>query len=336
MAALACKADCPAALTCCLDKYSVDVNASVEESRTLLAVAATEAASKCVAVLLIRGARVNKTHKRSGSVFSPLYCAAERGNIAVCRQLVDAGVAMDVCCDSDQWSTLHVAARHGHLGVVSLLMQRRADTRATGPNQCTPIFVACEAQHILVVKALLPHAELSHVNISGASLLHNAVEFGGPAMLEVVLPRFAEAGLVDIPTGVDARLSHLPAGHPLRGTALGITPLQLACRRSKYAEAKLLLKAGASRHATDAMGGSGLHHCIGGTSKACLELLLGKAPDWHYTPEQLNAAGMGGSTALHWAAIAGSAENCKLLIAAGADPHATTSEGQTCLDLARQ
>jgi len=50
----------------------------------------------------------------------------------------------------------------------------------------------------------------------------------------------------------------------------------------------MLLTAGASRHAKDSRGKGPLHYCLGGTSMACLQLLLGTAPNWHYTAEQLN------------------------------------------------
>ena len=75
-----------------------------------------------------------------------------------------------------------------------------------------------------------------------------------------------------------------------------------------------------------------------GASMACMQLLLGTAPDWHYTPEQLNDA----NTGKHVLAIAvqsGSAEACKLLIAAGADTHAKVMhEGEFVgyADLARR
>ena len=99
-------------------------------------------------------------------------------------------------------------------------------------------------------------------------------------MLEAILPRYVEAGLVDIPSGVDANKSR-PAGR---------TPLMGACLSAKYTEAKMLLKAGASRYLKDSTGDGPLRLCLSGTSMACLQLLLGTAPDWHYTPEQLNDA----------------------------------------------
>jgi hypothetical protein len=83
----------------------------------------------------------------------------------------------------------------------------------------------------------------------------------------------------------------------------------------------MLLKAGASRYAKDSTGECPLHFCLDGTSMACLQLLLGTAPIWHYTAEQLNDATTGWPV-LVTAVGSGSADACKLLIAAGADMHA--------------
>jgi len=94
-----------------------------------------------------------------------------------------------------------------------------------------------------------------------------------------------------------------------------------ACLSAKYTEAKMLLKAGASRYLKDSTGDGPLRLCLSGTSMACLQLLLGTAPDWHYTPEQLNDATTSCSV-LATAVQSGSADACKLLIAAGADTHA--------------
>jgi len=61
-------------------------------------------------------------------------------------------------------SQLNCAAEKGHLGVSALLMQRGANTRAMDSYLRTPIMNACAKQHLLCVQALLPHADLAHLN----------------------------------------------------------------------------------------------------------------------------------------------------------------------------
>jgi MYND finger/Ankyrin repeats (3 copies) len=323
----ACEAECPHLLSALIEKYGVDVNCLVEHSQTLMYCAALCGSPKCIAVLLSHGADVNLPAVYEGHPDSPLHAAAQQGHVAVCRQLVEAGADMEFRGDL-QSTPLHYAAQFGRCGVAALLMQRGADTNALNSNLRTPIMIACRHQHLLCVQALLPHADLAHCHKHGNSLLHIAAVHGGPAVLETILPRFVEAGLVDIPSCMDA-VDSIPAGR---------TPLMSACLSAKYAEAKMLLQAGASRYLKDSDGHCPLYFCLAGTSMACLLLLLGTAPDWHYSPEQLNDASTG------WPLLAtavgdGSADACKLLIAAGADTHAGVLSGNAFVgyaEIARQ
>ena len=223
-------------------------------------------------------------------------------------------------------TALDAAAAHGHVGVVACLMQRGADTFATGSLLQTPKMFACVTQHLLCVKALLPRADIRHLDRHGYSLLHLAVKHGGPAVLEAVLPRYVEAGLVDIPTGVDAD-NQIPPG---------ATPLITACIDANYSATKLLLQAGASRYAMTATGHNALHFCIYGSSVACLQLVMGTAPDWHYTPQQLNELTHCQRMPYTLQCRPAAWRYAKLLIAAGADQNVTNGDAETCADLVRR
>jgi Ankyrin repeats (3 copies)/MYND finger len=323
----ACVAECPHLLTALIEKYGVDVNCVVEGSwQTLMIGAAIRGSTKCIAVLLSHGADVNLPAVFEGDPVSPLHAAAQNGHVAVCRQLLEAGADLEFRGEL-QSTPLHFAAQCGKVGVIALLMQRGADTHALDSYLYTPIMVAVRHQQLLCVQALLPHADLAHCHKHGSSLLHIAAVKGGPAVLEAVLPRYVEAGLVDIPSGVDAD-NMIPAGR---------TPLMSACLHANYAEAKMLLKASASRYAKDSRGNCPLYFCLDGTSMACLRLLLGTAPNWHYTPEQLSDA-ITSWPLLVTAVGSGSADACKLLITAGADTHTKILHEDalvSCADLAR-
>jgi ankyrin repeat protein len=330
----ACITECPHLLTALIEKYGVDVDSFVGQasSKTLMIAAALHGSTKCIAVLLSHGADVNLPVVCEDRSLSPLLAAVLNGHVAVCRQLVEAGADLEFR-GQYEFTPLHLAAQHGHCGVTALLMQRGANTRATSSDLCTPIMVACFNQHLLCVQALLPHGDLAHRSKDGGSLLHIAAFHGGPAVLEAILPRYVEAGLVDIPmgpvSGADSEASDL--------VTAGSTPLMSACSYGHYTEAKILLKAGASRYAKASGGYSPLHYCLKGTSMACLQLLLGTAPHWHYTQGQLND----NTSELHvlaFALVLGSVDACKLLIAAGAVGHASTSDGDTaraCADRVR-
>jgi ankyrin repeat protein len=330
MAHLACEADCSHVLSICLDEYGMGVNEVLSDGHTLLTLTSLCSSCKCVAVLLSRGANANKLGGTDR--MSPLYYATTQGSIIICRQLLNAGAALDFRCSAHKHRTpLHAAAVNGNVGIVALLLNRGADARATDDNLTTPIIHGIANRHrsmsrsMLVVKALLPHSNLTQLDCNGLSLLHIAVIVGDVALLKLVLPRYVEGGLVDIPSGA-------VAGHP--DELFGLTPLMFAVKNGKYDEEKVLLRAGASRNILDSHGGSALHSCISGTSAACLELLLGDAPQWHYTPSELNALKVNGCNALHLAVAGGSVEQSKLLIAAGADPGISTAGGFSPLALA--
>ena len=325
LADYASEADCPLLLSALIEVYGVDANWAIEGASrlpyTLLCTAAENGASKSVAVLLSHGANVNATTLVEGATFTPLYFAADSGHTALCRQLLDAGADHDVRCGKMQWTALHAAASSKRVGVVALLVQRGADTHATTTNhRWTPIFFCLngDTKEMLCLRVLLPHSDLEHVDSQGFSMLHHAAFFGRADVLEVLLPRYAAAGLVDIPLRAQES-----------GPMLGATPLMLACHYAKYKAAKLLLQAGASRLARKFDGRTALYDCIKSSSLACLQLLLGEAPNWHYTPQQLNDTVEFEITPLGAALVVGNVSCCKLLMEAGADP------ADDCADVAR-
>ena len=322
LADYASEADCPLLLAALLEVYGVDANWAIEDASrlpyTLLCTAAEKGASKSVAVLLSHGANPNTTSLIDGNTYTPLYLAAEWGHTAVCRQLLDAGADLDVRCGKMDWTALHVAASEKRVGAVALLVQRGGDTRATTLTHLwTPVFFCLNggSEGLLCLRVLLPKSDLEHADVRGFSILHNAAYHGHADMLEVLLPRYTAAGLIDIPVRA---LEQIPT--------LGATPLMLACNHAKYKAAKLLLQAGASRHARNSKGRSVLNECIRGSSLACFQLLLGEAPNWHYTPQQLNEGEAMFTTPLGIAVLTGNVSCCKLLIEAGADAHDRHSE----------
>ena len=332
LAAHACEADCPHLLRVLLGrKYRVDVNFVERQGFTLLSIAAKYNACQCIPVLLTRGASINlfarPVDDKERGKYTPLFYAAEKGHLPACRLLLDAGAAVDTPSGPQNLTALHAAANRGAVGVIGLLLNRGADPHATGTELQTPIMEACFYREVLAVQALLPRAELAHVNSDGFTLLHLAASFGGPAVLEAVLPRYVAAGLVDVPSTQGRDLV----------TAVGSTPLMLACNGvgehatgSKYEEVKLLLRAGASRNAVDSWNNNVVLICASGTDAASMRKLLGKAPPWKYTPEQLNQTSAKGRKPLEVAVRAGSVDVCKLLMAAGATME--PSYGKLALD----
>jgi ankyrin repeat protein len=78
--------------------------------------------------------------------------AVHRGNVAIVRLLLNHG-AVD-CEDLDDHSLLAEAARHGHVDVVRLLIERGADLHAIGTDGRTPLAWAIEMGQTAAVDCL--------------------------------------------------------------------------------------------------------------------------------------------------------------------------------------
>jgi hypothetical protein len=95
------------------------------------------------------------------------------------------------------------------------------------------------------------------------------------------------------------------------------TPLHLACSFGQQANARALLRKGASRTSRNSDQRTPLHHaCRNG--HLFLVALLVKPGRYKLTPDEVNAADVVGRTPLHFAACGGHIQCCGLLIAAGA------------------
>jgi ankyrin repeat protein len=75
---------------------------------------------------------------RSAKDESPLMLAALQGLTEVCQQLI----AKDADVNKPGWAPLHYAATHGHLAVMSLLLEHHAYIDAGSPNGTTPLMMA--------------------------------------------------------------------------------------------------------------------------------------------------------------------------------------------------
>lgn len=127
---------------------------------------------------------------------SLLAVAAARGHLPVVRQLLQAGVDAD---DGGRGDTpLHAAVRHGHAGVVALLLRRGADSARHDGAGMTPLGAAVAGHRLDCVKALLEGgAEPDLKDRDGRSPMHWAAIRKHWASARLLLDRGAE------PLGLD-------------------------------------------------------------------------------------------------------------------------------------
>lgn len=103
-----------------------------------------------VAGVLINWPKVN-VEARNQQDESALMLASLQGLTEVCEQLIAKGADVN----KTGWAPLHYAATHGHLAVMTLLLDHHAYIDAASPNGTTPLMMAAHYGTPPAVKLLL-------------------------------------------------------------------------------------------------------------------------------------------------------------------------------------
>ncbi|CAL1173852.1 unnamed protein product [Cladocopium goreaui] len=229
-----------------------------------------------------------------------LHVAARHGSVACIQLLVEAGAEVEP--EEVYTSPLHVAARHGRAEAARLLLD-------LGAEKETPLHPASREGHLEVVRVLLERQALpDQADEDGLTPLHHC----------------ARSGHLDI-----ARLL-LNAGaarDPL--TAGGAAPLHWAAAYGHVEVVKCLVEAGA--RIDKARGDdrrSPLHMAVQHGQLEVVRFLLQGGADHN------NATLVEGATPLHWAAVNGHVQMAKLLLEARAELERKTKGGFSAMHMA--
>jgi hypothetical protein len=130
-------------------KRGFDVNTPNSAGEQGLLLAVRESSLK-VATVLINWPKVN-VEARSKQDESALMLASLQGLTELCKQLI----AKDADVNKPGWAPLHYAATHGHLAVMTLLLDNDAYIDAASPNGTTPLMMAARYGTPSAVKLLL-------------------------------------------------------------------------------------------------------------------------------------------------------------------------------------
>ena len=103
-----------------------------------------------VAAMLISWPKT-KVEARTRQDESPLMLASLKGYTEICQQLIARGADVN----KPGWAPLHYAATHGHLAVMTLLLDNHAYIDAASPNATTPLMMAAHYGTPAAVKLLL-------------------------------------------------------------------------------------------------------------------------------------------------------------------------------------
>jgi ankyrin repeat protein len=184
------------------------------------------------------------------------FTAIRGGHVEEVARLLDPDPhLLDARDRADARTPLVVAAVHGHVGVVSLLLERGADANASNYNKTTALQYAAIGGNEEVVSILLSRgADINRKGFYGFTALHLA-SWGGKL-------------------GVVRQLSQHTGAHGLdERNDEGCTALRAACFKGHVEVARYLLLAGAD-HTIAARDGVTPRQAAAGSGRpACLPLL---------------------------------------------------------------
>ena len=279
-----------------------------EEFRAALLHAATR--MKCptvVEALIIAGAEAEAC--LDGKTL--LMVAAERGDLATARVLLERGVPIEAKSGNKQ-TALHLAAASGHKPVVGLLIDRGAGKEAKDENGQTPLHLAAINGHNPVACLLIDRgADKEAKDNEGQRALHLAAANGHNEMIELLVERGANKNAKDV---------------------FGWGALHTAAWNDRGATIRMLAKSlGAKKEERDRRGWTAFHvAAMNGCDNASRYLI-------EHLGAEKEAKDSAGWTALHFVAARGLEETAQLLIKTfGVGRGARSKKGKMAQDLAQE
>jgi ankyrin repeat protein len=331
-------------------------NAAQPDGTTALHWAAHWGDTEAVKLLLKAGSDA-KAVNRFGS--TPLSEAAGVGNAAIVEALLAAGAPAGTLTTKDGETVLMTAARGGNLEIVKVLVAHGADVNAKEDyrNQTALMWAAAE-RHSDIVKFLLDHgadwkpqstvrngrmpklsaaSSVTPMAVGGLTALHFSAREGDVESAKIMLDAGVDMNIVD---------------------GDGTSALSTSIVNKQYTFAKYLVDRGADPNVADSHGRAALYAAIDMRNEdysalpsrkaedpfpsiELIKLLLkhGANPNTALSKNLPGRSGMDsgdtglakGTTPLMRAARAGDGPVMELLLAAGADPKATTADGNNIL-----
>ena len=158
--------------------HGAEVDARVDSTlATALHMAALRGRAEVVALLLSRGCLLQPRAGESLHGATPLYLAAQTGDLETVRLLLEAGADANCVLRRMAVSPLFIASERGHTEVVRLLLRHGASVRLRNWNGVTSLGVAAMAGNIKIVKTLIEAAsEINSKDNDGNSVLLNFIK----------------------------------------------------------------------------------------------------------------------------------------------------------------
>ena len=232
----------------------------------------------------------------------PLISAVRDADIVAVRELL-AGPADVNAPQPDGATALHWAVHRESVEIADLLIRARADVDAANDLEVTPLLLASARGHgVLVGRLLAAGANPNRALESGETALMAASRAGSLAAVNALLAAGARVNATEATRGQSALMWAAANRHPAITEALLGRGADIGARSRTR---RRVYNMGGSRSAGSASRGIALEEVT-----------------------------LGGSTALLFAARSGDLDSTRLLVAAGADVHDTSADGNTALNIA--
>lgn len=292
-------------------------------------------------LLIEKGANPETEHCGNGEI--QLLTAAASGYEEFVKRILKTSVNLEAVDTLHREKTaLSLAAWHGHVAIVRLLLEKGADIEAKWRGGRTPIFLATEEGHEEVIQLLLSKgAETEVKDDLGLTPLYHAIESKNEAVVRILVEGGANAetrgNMGQVPLLLAAEKGHVGIMQLLveKGADLGVrdhmgmTPLSLATANGHQDMIHLLLETGADLEIRDVRGKTPLSYAADRGNQKVTLLLLTKGAD----PEMKDILGM---TPLSYAADRGNKDVLRLFLEKGIDFTTRDNIGRTPLLLAAE
>jgi ankyrin repeat protein len=290
-----------------------DVNhSSVSGNTPLMVAAGSDGCDTSILQFLLKQAGI-QVNQRDDNGDTAILKAVKAGNEPAVKVLLQNGADAGIVY-KEGWSLVSVAVAVGHLDTLKLLIQHGADITATTDQGYTLLMQAATSNQSHVADFLITNGLSVHtVDNDTFTALHYAATSKsiGTETLDLLLAHGAD---------VDSFNRN------------GTTALHLAARNGHLDRTEVLIAASADVFRYDVLGATALHSAIDSNHVTVVKLLLEHGADAVINTLQCmrwnDRAGVSAVMMCNDTAV------LKLLLTAGADVHAVTSSGDTCLHIA--
>lgn len=86
---------------------------------------------------------------------SPFWLAAQNGNVAIGKLLIERGANQAFAIGSSKRQPIHQATQNGYVDFVGLLIEQRVNVDAREQNGWTPLMLAAQGGYVEIINQLL-------------------------------------------------------------------------------------------------------------------------------------------------------------------------------------